>query len=76
MTSINGVQDVKGEPCISTGGLNAYLPCTVKADDLVAWGFVPQDRIRAGLWWRVKDQVPAIIEEIERRLSAAKELLK
>jgi hypothetical protein len=66
-------QDVKGELSISTGDLNKYLPATVKAEYLIDQGFEPQEKIRNGYWWRVKDQVPAICQHLVDKTNAVKE---
>lgn len=50
--------------CISTAGINAGLPCVVKAEDIEAWGFKPHVKIRAGYWWLMSD-VPQILGKVE-----------
>ena len=70
--SLNGCQVIRDKVCISTGGLNAYLPAVVAANDLVAWGFEPHERVRAGMWWRMEDQVPAILDAMIERINAIK----
>lgn len=70
--SIEGVQIIKGVPCISTVGLNNLLPFVMQGKEIMEWGFTPKERIRAGMWWACSD-VPKILDEVSRRMAEVRE---
>jgi hypothetical protein len=78
--SLEGIESVTNalgqtKPCISTAGLNKYLPAIVGAASIVEWGFHPHAKVRAGYWWALED-VPAICDKMVRLIEVAKEKLQ
>ena len=77
MREVQNVVNPQGQTksCLSTAGLNKYLPAIVGAASIVEWGFTPHARVKAGYWWALED-VPMICDKMIRLIEVAKEKLQ
>lgn len=60
--------------CVSTAALCAALPCAIPAATVLSWGFTPHAKIKAGMWWALRD-VPLILKRLESEIALVRSRL-